>query len=91
MLALVSQHKSTFANRKDVHFVVRMVDIPEQSLELADCELVIGLPGNAEAEMALLKRHGITHIVCRNSGGEGASCGTAVMVLMTAVPPELKA
>jgi precorrin-6A/cobalt-precorrin-6A reductase len=33
---------------------------------------VIGMPGDVEAEVALLQRHGITHIVCRNSGGDGA-------------------
>jgi precorrin-6A/cobalt-precorrin-6A reductase len=33
---------------------------------------VIGMPGDVEAETALLQRHEVTHIVCRNSGGHGA-------------------
>jgi precorrin-6A/cobalt-precorrin-6A reductase len=72
LLALGSQHIAPFTARADVHFLVRMVDPPDQPLKLPDHELVIGLPGDVEAETALLKRHGITHIVCRNSGGDGA-------------------
>ena len=72
LLALGSQHIALFASRPDVHFFVRMVDTPDTPLELADYELVIGMPGTVEEEEALLKRHGITHIVCRNSGGDGA-------------------
>jgi precorrin-6A/cobalt-precorrin-6A reductase len=72
LLALGSQHIAPFAARDDVHYVVRMVDAPERKLTLPDHELVIGKPGDVEAEAALLRRHGITHIVCRNSGGDGA-------------------
>jgi precorrin-6A/cobalt-precorrin-6A reductase len=72
LLALGSQHITPFATRADVHYVVRMVDAPDKPLPLPDYELVIGMPGDVEAETALLRRHGITHIVCRNSGGEGA-------------------
>jgi precorrin-6A/cobalt-precorrin-6A reductase len=72
LLALGSQHIAPFATRADVHYVVRMVDEPDEPLALPDHELVIGMPGDVEAETALLKRHGITHIVCRNSGGDGA-------------------
>jgi precorrin-6A/cobalt-precorrin-6A reductase len=73
LLALGSQHIAPFAARSDVHFVVRMVDPPDEPLALPDHNLVIGLPGQTtEAEAALLERHAITHIVCRNSGGDGA-------------------
>lgn len=72
LLALGSQHIGLFAARADVHFVVRMVDAPAEPLPLSDHELVIGRPGDAVAEAALLKAHRITHIVCRNSGGAGA-------------------
>jgi precorrin-6A/cobalt-precorrin-6A reductase len=72
LLALGSQHIAPFAARADVHYVVRMVDPPEGPLTLPDHELVIGMPGDVEAETALLQRHAITHIVCRNSGGDGA-------------------
>jgi precorrin-6A/cobalt-precorrin-6A reductase len=71
LLALGSQHIAPFATRADVHFVVRMVDAPETPLALASHDLVTGKPGaTAEEEAMLLKRYAITHLVCRNSGGE---------------------
>lgn len=72
LLALGSQHVGIFAARADVHFIVRMVDKPEHPLPLPDHELVIEMPGDVAAETALLERHEVTHIVCRNSGGDRA-------------------
>jgi precorrin-6A/cobalt-precorrin-6A reductase len=93
LLALGSQHIAPFASRADVHFIVRMVDKPDAPLALPDHELVIGMPGDVAAETALLRRHGVTHIVCRNSGGEGAYAkivaarGISVTLLLVAPPP----
>ena len=73
LLALGSQHIGLFASRDDVLFVVRMIDKPEQPLELPDHALVLGRPGDTPAvEAMLLIAHSITHIVCRNSGGTAA-------------------
>lgn len=72
LLAIGSQHAGAFANRDDVHFVVRMINAPAKTLPLPDHELVLGRPGDVEAEKALLARSGITHIVCRNSGGQAS-------------------
>ncbi len=73
LLALGSQHIDTFAARDDVHFIIRMVDQPERKLPLADHELVLGKPpADTASEIILLKSYGVTHIVCRNSGGKGA-------------------
>jgi precorrin-6A/cobalt-precorrin-6A reductase len=72
LLALGSQHIAPFAVRNDVHFVVRMVDPPTSRLPFASLDLVTGKPGNLVEETGLLKQHAISHIVCRNSGGEGA-------------------
>jgi precorrin-6A/cobalt-precorrin-6A reductase len=69
LLAIGSQHLDVFRTRADVRFVVRRIDPPEQDLGFADYELIIGRPGNLDAEMALLRDKRITHIVCRNSGG----------------------
>ena len=69
LLALGSQHIAVFASRGDVHFVVRMVDLPDSPPSLPDHQLLLGKPGTAEQEKALLTAHAITHIVCRNSGG----------------------
>lgn len=73
LLALGSQHIGLFAAREDVHFVIRMIDPPEQPLELPDHALILGRPGDTPAlETMLLIAHSITHIVCRNSGGKAA-------------------
>lgn len=70
LLALGSQHIAVFASRDDVHFVVRMVDAPEEPLPLPDHSPITGRPGNLQSETALLRKHNISHIVSRNSGGE---------------------
>ncbi|GIL02919.1 MAG: precorrin-6A reductase [Alphaproteobacteria bacterium] len=72
LLAVGSRHLGTFAGRGDVYFVVRMVDPPRERLPFADHELVIGKPGGVEEETALLAAKRITHVVCRNSGGEAS-------------------
>ncbi len=73
LLALGKQHIDLFKSRTYVHYVVRMVDAPEDALSLPDYELVIGKPSSdANEEARLLKSFAITHIVCRNSGGKGA-------------------
>lgn len=72
LLALGSQHIEIFASRSDVHFIVRMVDPPAQPLPLPDHEIVIGRPGDLQAEKSLLQSKRINLIVCRNSGGLGA-------------------
>ncbi|MEM7215769.1 MAG: cobalt-precorrin-6A reductase [Pseudomonadota bacterium] len=73
LLALGSQHIHLFKTRDDVHFLVRMVDNPSTPLPLPDYELLIGKPSaDWNEEAAMLRQHAISHIVCRNSGGEGA-------------------
>jgi precorrin-6A/cobalt-precorrin-6A reductase len=72
LLALGSQHIAPFAARGDVHFVVRMIDKPEGLSLLRDHELILAKPGNVEAETALLRDRRITHLVCRNSGGDAS-------------------
>lgn len=73
LLALGSQHIAPFAERGDVHFVVRMVDPPQAPLALPDHTLVLGKPGaTADTEKELFTQYAITHLVCRNSGGTGA-------------------
>lgn len=72
LLALGSQYIAPFAKRPDVHFLVRMVDPPTTPLALTDFDLHLGKPGSVEQEFALLSAHKITHIICRNSGGQAA-------------------
>lgn len=73
LLALGSQHLSAFHARDDVFFLVRMVDAPPTPLPFADHTVLLGRPKmTADAETKILQDAGITHIVCRNSGGAGA-------------------
>lgn len=69
-LALGRQYLSAFEKRDDCHFVIRMVDPPQKTLAFLNFELILGKPSaDPRSEAELLKRHGITHLVCRNSGG----------------------
>ncbi|PSH69805.1 cobalt-precorrin-6A reductase [Phyllobacterium brassicacearum] len=72
LLALGRQHIAPFSRRGDVHFVVRMIDPPEQPLDLVDFELELSKPGKVEDEAAFLAKRRLTHIVCRNSGGSAS-------------------
>ena len=68
-LALGRQYLEPFAARNDVDFVIRMVD-PPTDLPMANATVVLGKPSEAfEEEQALFDRHGISHVVARNSGG----------------------
>lgn len=69
-LALGRQYLDAFADRDDCRFVIRMVDAPEARLAISDYTLVLGKPASKPAQEAdLFTAHGVTHLVCRNSGG----------------------
>ncbi|MBC6715360.1 cobalt-precorrin-6A reductase [Aurantimonas sp. DM33-3] len=92
-LALGRQHLAPFAHRPDLTPVVRMIDPPEPPLAFA-AEIVLGRPSSdAETEAALLRRLGVTHLVCRNSGGARSYAKVAAArrlglpVVMIARPP----
>lgn len=85
LLALGSQHIAPFAARADVHFVVRMVDPPRETLALPKHTLLIAKPGTLEEEFATLRAHAITHLVCRNSGGHASYTKIAAARLL-AIP-----
>lgn len=69
-LALGRQYLDAFTGRDDSRFVIRMVDPPETPLGFADYTLVLGKPASdPDREADLFTAHGITHLVCRNSGG----------------------
>lgn len=72
-LALGAQRVAAFDSRQDVFRVARVVDRPPAS-PLAGPHLVVTGRGpfDLASELALLREHAITHIVARNSGGEGA-------------------
>lgn len=70
-LALGSQYLDAFNHRLDCHFIARMIDAPKKPLALPNSTLVLGKPKlDAADEQALFEHHAITHLVCRNSGGD---------------------
>ena len=72
-LALGSQYIDAFSSREDVEFIVRMIDPPQKPLPLKCHEIITAKPGSeAKSETKLFKAYAITHLVCRNSGGNGA-------------------
>jgi precorrin-6A/cobalt-precorrin-6A reductase len=53
--------------------VIRMVDPPESPLAFQKHTILTAKPSReADEEASLLRTHAITHLVCRNSGGDGA-------------------
>ncbi|TPP12117.1 cobalt-precorrin-6A reductase [Rhizobium glycinendophyticum] len=69
-LALGRQYLDAFETRGDCRFIIRMVDAPEAALPIQDYTLVLGKPASdAVREADLFTAHGVTHLVCRNSGG----------------------
>ncbi len=69
-LALGRQYLDAFVARSDCRFVIRMVDAPAEPLPFVDHVLILGKPSaDPVREAELFAAHGITHLVCRNSGG----------------------
>ena len=72
-LAIGRQELGAFSGLLDRFFLVRMVDEPATPLPLAQHTVILGRgPFLLDDEQAILRRHGITHVVAKNSGGAGA-------------------
>ena len=70
LLALGRQYIAPFGVRSDLSFVVRTVDPFAPPFEAA---VLVGRPSpDPNDERAMLGHHAITHVVSRNSGGQGA-------------------
>ena len=68
-LALGSQYLAAFVAREDLSYVVRMID-PPSARPPGNWVVITGKPSaSADEEAALFSAHGISHLVCRNSGG----------------------
>ena len=94
-LALGRQRITDFAAVPDTRFLVRTVDAFDPPWP--GCRVIIGRgPFDAATERALLERHSIAAIVCRNSGGASGSAklaaaralGLPVVMIRRPVPPE---
>lgn len=72
-LAIGKQNLRPFAAKPHHHYLLRLVDPPEDVLPLPDaCAVIARGPFTAEGDLALLRQHGITHVVAKNAGGSGA-------------------
>lgn len=68
-LSLGARDLEAFVGLPDIHFLVRLVDMPEK-MPLARCELITGRgPFSLTDEHALIEQRGIDLIVTKNSGG----------------------
>ena len=72
-LASGKQHRDLFASTPQRHSVLRLVDHPDGALPLPEASVVIARgPFDADVDTALMRTHGITHVVAKNAGGVGA-------------------
>lgn len=72
-LAIGKQNLAAFATKPGNHYLLRLVDPPEDALPLPNTAVVIARgPFEATGDQALMAEHGITHVVAKNAGGRGA-------------------
>lgn len=93
-LGIGRQEVGLFAGRRDVRFVMRMIDPPAADAALPPGEIVLARPNeDARGEAELLRRHAITHVVAKNSGGAAgrakidAARALGLPVVMVERPP----
>lgn len=71
-LAIGKQNLSAFAAKPQHYYLLRLVD-PPGALPVPDAHAIIARgPFSAEADLALMREHRITHVVAKNAGGAGA-------------------
>lgn len=72
-LAIGKQMLTPFAAKPQHHYLLRLVDPPENPLPLPKTSVVIARgPFGVETDAALMRAHAITHVVAKNAGGAGA-------------------
>ncbi|KIN63028.1 Precorrin-6x reductase [Sulfitobacter noctilucicola] len=72
-LAIGKQQIGLFASKPQHHYLLRLVDHPAAPIALPDKTIVVARgPFDQQGDTELLKAHGITHVVAKNSGGTGA-------------------
>ena len=73
-LTVGRQSLGPFAAKPQHAYLIRVIDPPEIPKELTQTEIITGRgPFELDAEIALLRGHGIRYLVTKNSGGEAAS------------------
>ncbi|KKB08735.1 cobalt-precorrin-6A reductase [Devosia chinhatensis] len=83
----------TFLARQDCHFVIRVIEAPDLPIPAHATLIQSRPPYDLGQELALMRDHGITHMVSKNSGGTQtaakleAAAQSGVVVIMIARPP----
>jgi precorrin-6A/cobalt-precorrin-6A reductase len=73
MLALGRMHVDAFAAQPQHHYLLRFVDPPRAAIALPGHDLVVDRgPFTVAGDIALLRAHRSTLVVCKNAGGVGA-------------------
>lgn len=71
-LALGRMHLGAFAAQPRHHYLLRLVDAPDKD-PLPDCEVIVARgPFDLAGDIALMRRHKVQLVVCKNAGGTGA-------------------
>ena len=72
-LGIGRQNLAAFAERPHHFYLLRLVDAPVAPLPLPNAEIVLARgPFTLQGDLALLRDGGISHVVAKNAGGEGA-------------------
>ncbi len=72
-LAIGRQNLAAFAARPQHRYLLRFVDPPETAPPLPEAVVVVSRgPFTVAGDIALMRAHGVTRVVAKNAGGEGA-------------------
>lgn len=71
-LALGRMHLGAFTAQPQHHYLLRLVDAPHSD-PLPNCQIIVARgPFDLAGDIALMQRHNIQLVVCKNAGGTGA-------------------
>lgn len=72
-LAIGRQNLAAFAAMPQHHYLLRLVDPPDGPLPVPHATVIVARgPFDVAGDLALMRDHGITHLVAKNAGGQGA-------------------
>jgi len=71
-LALGRMHLAAFTAQPQHHYLLRLVDAPDRD-PLPDCTVIVARgPFDLAGDIALMQRHKVQLVLCKNAGGTGA-------------------
>lgn len=101
LLAVGRMHLDDFAPNPQHHYLLRLVDPPRGPLPFPEAEVIVDRgPFDADADRAMMERHGTQIVVSKNAGGTGAYAKIAaaralglpvVMIDRPLLPPRTEA